>query len=283
MIKKQKMFFTKVRSRHDSHDVLRMNPLLKFPFKSGIRLGSTTEYSPEYKVLNSIDSVKISSNKLKMKEAFKELEIPTASWGIIKKENDKFIFIPKYIKEEDNLIINCEIEDLKFPIVSKHIYGSRGTGNSLINSLEELNSFLVNKDLDKFIFERFYNYSKEYRLHVSKNGCFYTCRKMLKADTPQDKRWFRNDSNSVWILEENELFDKPLNWDIIVEECVDALDAVGLDLGAIDLKVQSSKNKEGDINENPLFIILETNSAPSFGEITTEKYIAEIKNLLKNE
>jgi glutathione synthase/RimK-type ligase-like ATP-grasp enzyme len=283
MIKKQKMFFTKVRSRHDSHDVLRMNPLLKFPFKSGIRLGSTTEYSPEYKVLNSIDSVKISSNKLKMKEAFKELEIPTASWGIIKKENDKFIFIPKYIKEEDNELINSPIEDLKFPIVSKHIYGSRGTGNSLINSLEELNSFLVNKDLDKFIFERFYNYSKEYRLHVSKNGCFYTCRKMLKADTPQDKRWFRNDSNSVWILEENELFDKPLNWDIIVEECVDALDAVGLDLGAIDLKVQSSKNKEGDINENPLFIILETNSAPSFGEITTEKYIAEIKNLLKNE
>ena len=102
MIKKQKMFFTKVRSRHDSHEVLRMNPLLKFPFKSGIRLGSTTEYSPEYKVLNSIDSVKISSNKLKMKEAFKELEIPLDISPIASKVN--FFLLKTFFKFSDERI-----------------------------------------------------------------------------------------------------------------------------------------------------------------------------------
>lgn len=274
MLKKVKLFFTKIRSRHPSHDVLRFNPELKFPFKSGIRLGSTTEYDPEYKVLNSIEGVKNSSNKLLMKEKFKEEDIFTATWGTIK--NNK-LFLENNDDHED-----ADFIDLEYPIVAKHIYGSRGTGNTLLKSQEELEEFIKNKDLSKYIFEKFYNYNREYRLHVSKNGCFYTCRKMLKQDTPEDKRWFRNDSNSIWILEDNILFDKPVNWDTIVDHSVRALQAVGLDLGAIDVRVQSSKDKNGNLRENPEFIILETNSAPSFGEITTIKYISEIKNLLQN-
>lgn len=93
---------------------------------------------------------------------------------------------------------------------------------------------------------------------------------MLRDDA--EERWHRHDNNSVWILEENELFDKPSNWDIIVAECVKAMTSVGLDISAIDIKV--SKHAE------PKFIILETNSAPSLGLITTEKYISKLQEIV---
>ena len=56
--------------------------------------------------------------------------------------------------------------------------------------------------------------------------------------------------------------------------------AVGLDIGAVDVKVQSSTNNKGSRRESPNFIILEINSAPSFGEITGTKYITEISRVL---
>ena len=97
---------------------------------------------------------------------------------------------------------------------------------------------------------------------------------MLKRGA--DVRWHRHNVNSVWIVEGNPLFDKPTNWDSIVNSCVDALNAIGLDIAAFDVKVQSSKYKE------PKYIILESNSAPSLGEKGIEKY-KEILTRLVNE
>jgi hypothetical protein len=171
----------------------------------------------------------------------------------------------------------------EYPIVAKHIHGSRGDGNTLIKTAEELDQWLVGKTLSNYIFEKFYNYSREYRLHVTKNGCFYTCRKMLKEETSKDDRWRRHDDNCVWILEENPLFDKPVNWNLMVEDSIKALLSTGLEIGCIDLKCQSSKDSKGRIRENPEWIILETNSAPSMGEITQEKYLIEIPKLLKEK
>lgn len=101
---------------------------------------------------------------------------------------------------------------------------------------------------------------------------------MLKTDA--EDRWFRNSKNSVWILEENPLFDRPATWDAIVEDCLRALEAFGLDTCAFDVKV----NKKGD------WMILEGNSAPSFGDCTPEnptivatRYIEEIKEIIKSK
>ena len=106
---------------------------------------------------------------------------------------------------------------------------------------------------------------------------------MLKRDTPEEKKWYRNDDNCVWILEENENFDKPVNWVRIEEESVKALKSVGLDVGAVDLRIQSATNKKGEKRENPDFIIVEINSAPSFGDITLNKYIEELPKILLNK
>lgn len=144
-------------------------------------------------------------------------------------------------------------------------------------------------------------YNREYRLHVTKWGCFYAARKMLKSDIPEDKRWYRNDSNCIWVAEytvekdnegnilkynediPNEAFDKPVNWKEIEENCVKALGATGLEVGAFDVRVQSSLDKHGNKRQNPEYIILEVNSAPSFGDITTIKYKEILSKLLVNK
>jgi carbamoylphosphate synthase large subunit len=264
--------YLRVYSRHPSHNVLRKSILL--PNLYAIRFGSSTEPNVNYKlIINSTEAIKNSSNKLRMKTKFTEVGVKTADWWTT--DNGQGFKPGKDLNNLENLSI------LPYPIVAKHIYGSRGRGNTLIHSQEELEKWIVGKQLNHYIFERFYSYSKEYRLHVSTRGeCFYTCRKMLKADTPEQDRWRRHDDNSVWILEDNPSFDKPINWDEIVEHSVKALKTVGLDIGAIDLKVQSSTHPDGSLREICDFIVLEINSAPSFGDITSTKYAEEIPKLI---
>ncbi len=269
-LKKLTMFKSKVRTRHKTHKPLRTN-LGLLPFRSVVRLGSqtdlpdTTSHGGTRIECNTITAVGNSANKRKMKRCFVQGKVVTA------KHYDATEFINLQKPEQDKM----------FPLVAKSLHGSRGKGNYLIKTQEEWDKWKPNKNLDNYIVEKFHDYNREYRLHVTADGCFYTCRKMLKTDTPEKDRWFRNDSNCSWIVETNPTFDKPVNWNKIVEECVKALKAVGLDIGACDVKVQSSNDKNGTPRPNPEFIIIEINSAPSFGEITTQKYLTEIPKILR--
>ena len=206
-----------------------------------------------------------SSNKCEMKRLFIENNVKTAIYCY-----------PRNIEELNQWINDNGLSESK--MIIKSLRGSRGVGLYLKNNAEEIREFF-GRGFGGHIVEKFYDYNREYRLHVSKNGCFYTCRKVLKSDTPADRRWFRNDSNSNWIIEENPLFDRPVNWQQIEEQCVNALHAVGLDLGACDVRVQSANDRRDRPRANPDFIICEINSAPSFGEITLTKYKNEIERL----
>lgn len=259
----RKFYPPNVRSRHPSHNILRKN-LPLFPFRSIVRLGSTTELGDEVSngghriELNTVEAVMNSWDKRRMKQCFNNHNVPTAEW--------------------------CNLVDftgqIEFPVVVKHRFGSRGTGNALINSREELNRWMVGKTIDRYIVEKYHAYNREYRLHVTKEGCIYTCRKVLLQNTPENQRWYRNDENSNWLVETNPSFDKPTNWNTVIEACVNALNAVGLDIGACDVRIQSARNKKGEQRENPSFIILEINSAPSFGEVTALRYMENIPKIL---
>lgn len=286
MVKTDKLraFRPQIRSRHPSHSELRSKngkvlPLL--PFRSVIRFGSTTEMDDTIAKggnrveLNSTASIKNSSSKLLMKSCFKDKKVKTAIWS---RSNDlKDIISDLESQQEEGKSI--------YPIISKSLFGSRGRGNIKHDNYESLKEWSEGKsiNMNNYIFEKFYNYTREYRLHVNKDGCFYTCRKMLKRDTPENAKWFRNDSNSVWILESNPDFDRPVNWNEVVKQSVNALNAVGLDFGAVDLRIQGSKNKDGKVRSNPNFIVVEINSAPSFGDITKQKYIEELPKMLINK
>lgn len=279
-LKKFTNFRPQVFSRHPSHQPLREElPLL--PFKSVVRLGSTTDKEDtrtnggDRVECNTIKAVKNSANKFLMKQCFTRKEVKTAIWWY----SDPGVSSNILLSGNDNTEIN--INSLEYPIIAKSNYGSRGEGNTKLDTQEELTAWLRGKDLSNYIFEKFYSYLREYRLHITEEGCFYTCRKMLKRDAPEANKWQRHDDNCVWILEDNASFDKPSNWNTIVEHSVKALKAVGLDVGAVDVKVQSANKPNGRVRETVEFIIIEINSAPSFGDLTAEKYIQEIPKILK--
>lgn len=265
-------------SRHPSHDVLRRKnkklPLL--PFRAVVRFGSVTEHTKDRVECNTIEGVKNSMSKLRMKRCFIDNEVESPDYYTYDRNTGKLY---QAIKGEEDKAVS--LEDLEYPIIAKRIFGSRGRGMEKLDNQEALDEF-IDKEFDqgnrtRYYFESYKNYTKEYRLHVTEDGCFYTNRKMLKSDTPEEDRYFRNDSNSVWYLESNEKFDKPGNWQEIVDECVKSLKAVKLDIGACDVRV--SKTKDGKAK----FAIIEINSAPSFGDITEEKYIEQIPLVLKRK
>ena len=275
---KLKYFRPIVLSRHPSHKDLKISSKQKllplYPFKVIVRFGSQTE-TTKYKNIkyevNTVDSINNSSSKVLMKTKFTEHGVKTAEW-ISKCSADELL---KFFTD-----LNGQ------PMVCKKINSSRGRGMVKIDNEEELKNFISNNNLSHFIYERYYNYNREYRLHVSQDGCFYACRKVIKSDVPKEQRWFRNDSNSNWVREDGsnpELFGKPVNWEEIVAESVKALNAVGLDFGACDVRVQSSSDSKNRLRDSCKFIIVEINSAPSFGDLTREYYISEIPKIIKNK
>lgn len=295
-------FLPRVRSKNHSCNGLRhrYKSLGYYPFKSIIRFGSLT---PTKKVfpksyenaieINRVDAIETSRNKLSMKEAFARAGVPQSRWFKIDSQN---LSILTENQDITGLVADITLERLPYPILAKRIYGFKGKGMVKLNSKEELEEFIKGTNLSGYYFEQFHNYSREYRLHCTKDGCFYGLRKMLKNEIEEDKRWYRNDSNCVWITEfctkkdgdnisyeegvDNPLFDKPVNWKQIEQDCVKALKEVGLDTGAFDIKIQSALNSGGDERKDPKYIIIEVNSAPSMGEITSLKYKTILRELL---
>lgn len=265
-------FRLRVRSRNKTCAPLRE---LVFPKRVIYRMGSVTPTDKitkrqDYLELNTAEACMISGNKILMKERFSHGKISTAPWFMVK-YGDIHMKDGKYFSSRVNSAL------LKWKqIIVKRYNSSGGKGIYLIAKPEDFDTFFrdpngcnENKNqINKYIFEKYYTYSREYRIHVTKEGYFLADRKMLLDDAQE--RWHRHENNSIWIGEQNELFDKPTNWDDIVASCVKALKSIGLDIAAFDVKVQNNKH------EDPKWIIMESNSAPGLGENSIEIY----KNLL---
>lgn len=241
--------FARVKSRHHTHDVLRGNKLLRFGKPVVIRLGSTTIGDPDAIQINTVEAIQNCSNKLLMKELFAKAKVKS----------------PRFFTAEQ-----ITKADFKFPIVKKLKFRSRGQGMELVQDNKHLQQILSKKK-EGVYFEEFFNGAREYRLHISELGCFYTCRKMRKKDAKD--RWYFNSKNSVWILDTNPSFNKPPTFDKIVKECQKALKALGLDFAAFDVRV----GKDGT------FTIIEANSAPSFGDLTAERYLEHLPLLINKK
>lgn len=115
-------------------------------------------------------------------------------------------------------------------------------------------------------------YAREYRLHCTQTECFMSWRKLRRSDA--EERWFFNSANCNWVGEDHELFDRPSNWDLIVEDCKKAMVATGLDIGSFDVRIQSSSKS------TPEYIIVEVNSAPALGEQGVQIYKTKIQELI---
>ncbi len=250
-----------VLTRHPSHAPLRTK-LDRCKGRSVVRLGSTTVLN-DGKVrteVNSVQAVKNSASKLLMKQCFTNGGVKTPLW-----------------KNGSSTEILAWADNVGYPIVSKSHYGSRGVGNRKHEDKTSLTNFIRNNPTG-YIYEKFQPLGREYRLHISKFGCFYACRKLLKNDAPEGS-WQLHDDCVTWALEENPSFKKPNNWNAIVEDCMRAQRALGLDICAFDVMVSVPKKDSG----NSEWLIVESASAPSFGNITLEKYLVEIPKIINSK
>jgi glutathione synthase/RimK-type ligase-like ATP-grasp enzyme len=256
--------YLRVFSRHPSHRPFRNRIRVSEP--TCIRFGSVTE-SNDAVQYNSPIAVRRSSDKLLMKIA----------WG----DNE---FTPRfaYMLEDDmwryrgeDITTEQLYENLRFPILIKRQFRSRGQGMRKLDTIEDLQAQMprIRRTFgtsNEYYIEQFHAYSKEYRIHLGPDRAFYSCRKALRTEA--ENRWYRNDSNSVWFTQFDANgnlkadFLQPENWQQICDTCMDFKNEIGLDFGAVDLIVANDGR----------FKILEINSAPSFGEITLEKYIEEL-------
>lgn len=265
-------------SRHPSHNCLRAatKNIKLLPFRSVVRFGSTTELDDVITKggnrieINTVDAIRNSASKLKMKQKFTEAGVKTAPW--ITKTQAQFT-------EEEITVIG-------FPMVVKAHFGSKGKGNTLIKTQEEFTQWSQGKNLSNYIFEKFVNYGHEFRLHITEDGCFYACRKALKQGVDEKDKWRRHDDICVWFLEENENFHKPNSWNDIINDCVNALKAIGADVLSFDVKVQTPTDSKGNQRPYQDYILLECNSASSMdngtGELSicAKKYIEEIPKII---
>lgn len=283
-----KQHFTRVRSKNFSCDDLRTSNkgIGPFPIRSLVRLGSTTmteiifpKSFKKYPIveINSVESIQNSRSKLKMKECFLKENIPQSNWFVNHGSKEYVTGL------HDNMTI-WAFKKLSYPLVAKRVFGFKGHGMVLINNQEELEKFLKSKsktELEGYYFEEFKNFSREYRLHCTQSECFMTWRKLRKSDSKE--RWFFNSTNCNWVGENHPLFDKPNNWNKIVEDCCKAIKAVGLDIGCVDLRIQSAKTSDGNTRKNPEYIVIETNSSPALGDRGIELYRQKITELINNK
>ena len=247
-----------VRSRNRSCAPLKE---MEVPITTIYRMGSIT---PTERILrnpnrrhleiNSIEGCLISGDKKKMKKAFDNAGVHHAEWFLYTNRND----------------FNAKLEEYGC-IIAKHKHSSKGNGIFLIQTMDDFDQLSRSENLSNFIFERYYTYAREYRVHVTKFGCFYASRKMLITDATE--RWHRHSNNSVFINEENPDFKIPETWNDIVADCIKALKELCLDIAAFDVKV----NRRGD------WILLESNSAPSLKERGIERYKATLKQIIEDK
>lgn len=197
-----------------------------------------------------------------MKHCFTNAGVKTADWWIAFNNG---LFRAKHADVE------TPQAELPYPIVAKSHYGSKGMGNTLIESAEALREWMIGKNLNKYIFEKYVNFHKEFRIHCSTNGIFCAFRKLRKEGT---ERWFFNTNNCVFKTVDLETIKDSPFWKNVEEDLIKALKELKLDLAGFDVRINRDYTD---------FSIIESNSAPGLLNIGTQAYYNEIIKLFKQK
>lgn len=185
-------------------------------------------------VLNNPDAVKVASDKLQSFRAFHgKVCIPEFTESLVEAS--------EWIKD------GCEV-------VCRTILRGKGGNGIIIASTEQE---LVKAPL----YVKYVKKSDEYRVHVFNGQMFHKQRKARNRAVPdEDVNWkVRNHDNGFIFQIED--FVMP---DDCEKQAVEAVKALGLDFGAVDVIFNKKENKA---------YVLEVNTAPGLSGTTLDKYV----------
>lgn len=147
----------------------------------------------------------------------------------------------------------------KFPIVCRtKLRGHSGDGIVIANNPEEL--------VEAPLYTQYIKKKNEYRVHILKGEAFFIQRKARKLDVENPNWQVRNLAGGFVFVEER----ADATPKAVVDNAIRAVDALGLDLGGVDVIWNEAEEKA---------YVLEINCACGLEERSAEKYAEALRNL----
>lgn len=206
-----------------------------------IRWGCTSYLSSKI-TYNNRNAIRNASNKLKARKILKENNID----------------IPKTWTNIDN----CE-----FPLIARPKYHYGAKNFYYCENLYELKR-AVAKGAEYF--SEFYPKTREFRIHACHGKILICCEKFVEDKSR--KAWNLRKGGGEW---------KALRWSNIPSNIaklsIDAVQALGLDYGAVDILAEPNKDGYKDA------VVCEVNTAPRLGEYSASRYAEYFDWLLKSD
>lgn len=228
----------RIASRHPSHKaILRMKQMPNFSKRVRVRFGSTKNHRICDIDFNTIEAIKNTANKVKMKDIFADEEIDS----------------PLYFENDEagrDAIARGMLGDKIFFKIPFH---SRGRGMVVYDTKEEALS-----QTNRGYFEMAQVSNREFRVHVMDGEAFYVDEKR-----PRDKSINMTDRPEIKNMASGFKFRRPIKEypPEVVSESIKAVEALGLDFGAADV----------GLNDDGVWIY-EVNTAPSLRTKTRKLY-----------
>jgi glutathione synthase/RimK-type ligase-like ATP-grasp enzyme len=186
-------------------------------------------------ILNLPEYVTLASNKLSSFKEFKQAGVPTPEWT------------------EDRVEAIKALANGRTICVRHKLNGHSGEGLQLVAPGEELP--------EAPLYTTYIPKDEEYRVHVFDGRVIFTQRKARKLEVPDEEvNWKVRNLAGGFIYANQAVELSPIAADI----AVDAVNALGLDFGAVDIIY----NKRRDA-----YYVLEVNTAPGLSGSTLDAYV----------
>lgn len=186
-------------------------------------------------VINHPDAVRTAANKLLTFQALDGV-VNIPEWTTSKEE------VEQWYEEKDNQVVFCR----------RLLNGNSGNGIHISNERAEL--------IDAPLYVKYVPKRNEYRVHVAFGEVIAVQRKALREGVEEPNWKVRNHANG-FIFARNEGTVPP---DGVVEESLKAVEALGLDFGAVDVIYNERQDKA---------FVLEVNTAPGLEGETLTDYV----------
>lgn len=194
------------------------------------------------RILNEPECVHQAANKIKTFQALAKEGVNIPDWTRQREVAKAWL--------EGGCVVVCRTK----------VASNSGKGIVITEKVEEL--------IDAPLYTKYIPKKEEYRIHVFQGNAFHVQRKARKKEVPDDKVNWKVRSHNNGFCFQIQGIEMPKD---AAEQAVNAVNALDLDFGAVDLIWNQKEDK---------WYVLEVNTAPGIENTTLAKYVEQFKKVL---